>query len=115
MMSLITTFHLIVAFVLIFLVLIQDSKGAMGDMMEWGSNTLFSATGATSFIVKLTRIVALVFAGTCIVLTIMSSRKSDSVVDDYVPTTKSQATSPATEAPKASPTDKGAEETGQTK
>ncbi|PCI27408.1 preprotein translocase subunit SecG [Candidatus Kaiserbacteria bacterium] len=89
MLSIIAGVHLFVAVMLIFLVLIQDSKGAMGGMLGGGgSNTLFGATGATSFIVKITRAVAIIFAGTCIALTILSSNQSTSVIDDYVPTAK---------------------------
>lgn len=92
--------HIVVAVLLIFLVLIQDSKGgAMGGMLGGGSsNTIFGATGAASFLVKLTRYVAILFAGSCIVLTIMSSKKSGSVVDDYVAPAAAQTESiPAAE------------------
>ena len=97
MMSFIAAIHLFVAIALIFLVLIQDSKGAMGGMLGGGgSNTLFGASGATSFIVKLTRFAAIVFAATCIGLTILSSGGSDSVVDGFVPT-PAESAAPATQ------------------
>ena len=90
MITFITLVHLLVAIVLIFLVLIQDSKGgAMGGMLGGGgggSNSLLGATGAASFLVKLTRATAILFAATCIALTIMSSNSGKSVVDDFVPT-----------------------------
>lgn len=100
MTTLISVVHLLAAFILIFLVLIQDSKGAMGGMMGGGgSNTLFGATGATSFIVKLTRAMAIVFAATCIILTVLSSHRSGSVVDSYVP----EAQTPAAQTPAETP------------
>ena len=102
MIELVATVHILVAIVLVFLVLIQDSKGAMGGVLGGGgSNTLFGASGATSFIVKVTRGAAIVFAGTCIALTIMSSNQSGSVVDDYVPTANTESSEPANLAPEA--------------
>lgn len=86
MLTFIAIVHLLVAVVLIFLVLIQDSKGgAMGSMLGGGSsNSLLGATGATSFLVKVTRFVAVIFAATCIALTMMSG-SSKSVIDGYLP------------------------------
>lgn len=98
MTTAISVLHILVALTLIFLVLIQDSKGTMGGMMGGGgSNTLFGATGAASFIVKLTRGVAIIFATTCIILTILSSNRSGSVIDKYVPA--KQAETPTATAP----------------
>ena len=95
MISLIASVHIFVAILLIFFVLIQDSKGAMGGMMGGGggggSNTLFGATGAASFIVKMTRLVAIIFAATCIGLTILSTGGSSSVVDGFVPPAQEKA------------------------
>lgn len=101
MTTFITLLHLIVAVLLIFLVLIQDSKGgAMGGMLGGGgSNSLLGATGATNFLVKLTRAIAIVFAATCIALTIMSSQKSDSVVDGYIPPAETNTAPAKTESP----------------
>ena len=87
MITFLAVVHILVAFLLIFLVLIQDSKGgAMGGLMGGGnSSSLLGATGATTFMVKVTRIVAVIFAGTCIALTMISSNSSKSVIDGYIP------------------------------
>jgi len=81
--TIVATFHILVAVFLILLVLIQDSKGGAG-MFGGSSNTVMGATGAASFLVKLTRGVAIVFASTCIVLTIMSAKEGKSVIDDVI-------------------------------
>ena len=103
MVTIISLVHILIAVVLVLLVLVQDSKGAMGGMLGGGggggSNSLFGATGAASFIVKVTRYVAVLFAATCIALTIMSTQ-STSVVDDYLPA--------------AAPIEKNVEETATT-
>ena len=87
LLTLVTIVHLVVAFLLICLVLIQDSKGgAMGILGGGGSSeTLFGTGGATSFLVKVTRWTAVVFAGTCITLAYLSTRSHRSVTDDFVP------------------------------
>lgn len=112
MISFISIVHIIIAFSLIGLVLVQDSKegGALG--MGGGSNTIFGATGAQSLAAKLTRVVAILFAISCIILTVLTARQSRSVLEGAVlPTTpvaspEAPATStpnPAEAAPTATP------------
>ncbi len=61
-------FYVIIALALIILVLLQDPKGGGAGIFGGGGggNTLFGATGATSFIVKATRWMAVLFA-VCVV------------------------------------------------
>lgn len=60
-------FYILVALALIGLVLLQDPKGGSAGVFGGGGGgqSLFGATGATSFIVKATRLVAVLF-GLCI-------------------------------------------------
>lgn len=83
METLVAVVHILVALVLIVLVLVQDSKsGSIGGAFGGGgSNSVFGATGATTLAQKMTRYTAIVFAGTCIMLTIYSSRTHKSVLD----------------------------------
>ena len=84
MVSVLAIAHIILSVFLIVLVLIQDPKGgAAGGMFGGGggSNSLFGATGAPSFLARLTRWVAVVFAASCIAMTIFIKPKSDSVLD----------------------------------
>jgi preprotein translocase subunit SecG len=62
MISALVVFYFLVAFCLIVLVLLQDPKGNGAIFGGGGSQSLFGATGATSFIVKATRLVAILFA-----------------------------------------------------
>lgn len=111
MMTLVAVAHIFVAILLIGLVLIQDSKGggAMGLGGGGGSNSLLGATGAQTLAAKLTRWVAVLFAGTCIALTVMTASHSTSVVDSLpaqaptapmeTPVETAPATTPAETAP----------------
>ncbi|OFZ18760.1 MAG: preprotein translocase subunit SecG [Bdellovibrionales bacterium RBG_16_40_8] len=96
MILFISIIHIVVALLLIVMVLIQDSKGggAFG-MGATGSNQVFSATGAANFLVKATRWLAVLFAFSCIALTYITTRKTDSVTDDYIPAAASTPVAPA--------------------
>lgn len=100
MLTLVTVIHLILAVCLITLVLMQDSKGggAFGMGSTGGSQSLFGSTGAANFLVKSTRWVAALFAGTCIFLSYMTVQKQESVVDGFVPPAVEAPAAPATES-----------------
>lgn len=89
MFTFLTIIHMFVAVFLILFVLLQDSKGgAMGSLGGGasGSNSVFGSTGASSFLVKATRVVAILFAATCIILTVktvsLAGKSGPSVIDD---------------------------------
>lgn len=108
--------HIIAALVLIVLVLIQDSKsnGALGmGGGSSGSNSLLGATGAQSLASKMTVWAAIIFALTCLSLSVMTSSRTKSVVDSLplpisAPATDSAsgaaAPTPATSEATATPT-----------
>lgn len=107
MMNFISALHILVALALIGLVLLQDSKGggALG-IGGGGSNSLLGATGAQTLAAKLTRIVAIIFALTCIGLTVLTVRQTRSVIDNTVlppapATAPAEAQAPAESAPTA--------------
>ena len=84
MVSIMAISHIILSVFLVLLVLIQDPKGgAAGGMFGGGggSNSLFGATGAPTFLARLTRWVAVIFAASCIAMTIFIKPKSNSVLD----------------------------------
>lgn len=103
MLTLVTVVHLILALSLITLVLLQDSKGggAFGMGSSGGSQSLFGSTGAANFLVKSTRWIAALFAGTCIFLSYLTVQKTESVIDGFVPPPAAEATA-TTEAPQSS-------------
>lgn len=88
-MTLVSILHIALALVVIVLVLIQDSKGGgMGGAFGGSSssaNSLLGATGAPTFLAKLTRYVVVGFAVTSIILTNLSSNKGKSALDGLPP------------------------------
>lgn len=85
MTSALIVFYVFIAISLIALVLLQDPKGGGGALFGGGGGkSLFGATGATSFIVKATRVVAVLFA-LCVVginYTLMQGNNSSAVDSD---------------------------------
>ena len=83
MISALVVFYFLVALCLIILVLLQDPKGNGAIFGGGGSQSLFGATGATSFIVKATRLVAILFA-ICVIginYMLMSANTKSAVYD----------------------------------
>jgi preprotein translocase subunit SecG len=78
MLTALTIAHIVISLILILMVLIQDSKGdASGLLGGSGGQSLFGATGATSFIVKATRTMAALFALCCIGLAYLTSNQAN--------------------------------------
>lgn len=98
METFVTVLHIVVALVLIVLVLVQDSKsdGMGGAFGGGGSNSVLGATGAATLAQKMTTWISVVFAMTCISLTIYSTRPAKSVIDTVAPTSQ-----PAPQVPQA--------------
>jgi len=85
MIIFLTIIHLLVCFFLIFIVLIQSSKGAeLGAAFGGSSQTLFGSRGAATLLSKLTTISAVVFMVTSLLLA-MAAVKGGSVVKKAVP------------------------------
>lgn len=102
MVSVLAFVHIILCVFLIVLVLIQDPKGgAAGGMFGGSSNSLFGATGAPTFMAKLTRWIAVLFASFCIIMTISIKPRSSSVLDNVKVPTKT--TQPAQEEMEPAP------------
>lgn len=107
--------HIVVALVLIALVLIQDSKsdGALGMGGSSGSNSLLGATGAQTLAGKMTVWAAIIFAVSCLTLSVLTASKTKSVVDNMplptAPVTAPVQTAPADAAAPAAATAPAAE------
>ena len=85
MIIFLTIIHLLVCFFLIFIVLIQSSKGAeLGAAFGGSSQTLFGSRGAATLLSKLTTISAVVFMVTSLLLAMVSVR-GGSVVKKTAP------------------------------
>ena len=92
MYTLVLVIHLLVCLFLIFIVLIQSSKGAeMGAAFGGGSSqTLFGSRGAGTIFTKLTTISAIVFMLTSLSLAILSINRGSIMMN--TPTTEIPAT-----------------------
>jgi len=98
MITFVAIIHIIACLGLIGLVLIQDSKGGGVFTSQSSSNSVLGAGGATTLAQTMTKVVAGVFAITCIVLSIMSASASKSVIDStpVIPTTTTAPAQPST-------------------
>jgi preprotein translocase subunit SecG len=98
MTILLTIIHVVVSFFLIFIVLIQSSKGSeMGAAFGGSSQTLFGSRGAATFLSKLTTVSAIVFMITSLLLAIVSV-KGGSVVKRALPV-EQKSTLPVQQGP----------------
>ncbi len=107
MLTFLVVVHVTVCVLLIALVLLQDPKGgAAGGIFGGSSNSLLGATGATSFLTRLTRGVAITFGVLCILLVWTLKRNTGSVLDTIqlpVPPPSTAPAVPGTTNPGANP------------
>ncbi len=101
MMTVIAIIHVVVCLLLIALVLLQDPKnsGAGGVFGGGGTSSLLGATGAVTFLTRLTRYSAIVFGVTCLVLTLLSRPDSGSVIDTVPAGTTTAPGAPVPQTP----------------
>lgn len=111
MLTFISILHIVVALFLILLVLIQDSKGGGLGVMSGGSQSILGATGADNIVAKATRWTGLLFAITCIALTVYNAQGTRSVLDG-IPASALPA-APAAPADATAPVTAPAENTGK--
>ena len=104
--------HVVLAFILIFLVLMQHGKGAdAGAAFGSGaSSTVFGSRGSGSFLTKLTTTIAVAFFATSLGLAYISAHKSEesSIIDAF----EQQGSDPAVQdgLPPVGSTESGASE-----
>lgn len=91
----ISIIHILTACLIVLLILMQDSKGGGFSLGGGSSNTLFGTSGASHFLVKTTRWLALIFAITSLTLSSLNTGDQKSVLDDYE--TKSKTENPLSE------------------
>jgi len=96
MITLLTIIHILACLFLIFVVLIQSSKGAeLGAAFGGSSQTLFGSRGAATFLSKVTTVVAAVFMITSLVLSIIASRGTSVVKKSPQPPAQTVPQEPA--------------------
>lgn len=99
MMTLLAIIHIIACIGLIVLVLLQDSKGGGVFTSQATSTSVLGAGGATSLAQTMTKVLAGIFALTCIGLSILSARGERSVVDSMPAAAATAAQTPLTTSP----------------
>jgi preprotein translocase subunit SecG len=103
--------HVLVAFIMIGVILLQSGKGAeIGAAFGGSSQTVFGARGASTLLSKLTAISAAIFMVTSLSLAILSKQRNYSSplgLDKPVPTQTAPA-APATQGAPTVPTAPGA-------
>jgi preprotein translocase subunit SecG len=86
--------HVLVAFIMVGVILLQSGKGAeIGAAFGGSSQTVFGARGANTFLGKLTAVSATIFMVTSLSLAIMSKQRN------YSPASAPAAPSPASDSP----------------
>jgi preprotein translocase subunit SecG len=103
MITFLAVVHIIACLGLVGLVLIQDSKGGGVFPSQSSSSSVLGASGATSLAQTMTKVIAGVFAVTCIALSVMSAHSSKSVVDSMTPAAAAAAATPEAAATTATP------------
>lgn len=92
MFTFVVVLHVLVCLFLIFIILIQSSKGAeMGAAFGGSSQTLFGSRGAATVLSKVTTVAAILFMLTSLSLAIFSVRRES--VMSSVPVKESPASS----------------------
>lgn len=81
MSTLVVIIHVLVCLALIFIVLLQQGKGAgIGAAFGGSSQTVFGSTGAAPFLAKLTAVAAILFMVTSLGLTFLGRQKEASIM-----------------------------------
>lgn len=85
-MNLLLTLHVLITILLIGIILLQRSESGGGIMGggSGGGNNMFTARGAANLLTRITAVLAVLFIGNCILMTIVTSaqiRQASSLLD----------------------------------
>ena len=101
MFILVTVIHVVICFLLIMIVLLQSGRGAdMGAAFGGSSQTIFGSSGPTTFLGKMTTIIATVFMLTSLWLAYFAVHKAPSVMEGIVVPPAVEQTLPPSESGK---------------
>jgi len=103
--TLVLAVHIVVAFALILIVLLQSGKGAnIGAAFGGSSQTVFGSRGPAGFMSKLTTAAAIIFMLTSLTLSIISAgERKVTILDDVVPPPAAEEPAPQAEQPVETP------------
>lgn len=77
--------HIVICVILIAVILFQEGKSGGLVSVSDTSQSMFGARGATSFLTKLTSVIAVVFMVSSLFLAFNSAPDNSSIASDYVP------------------------------
>jgi preprotein translocase subunit SecG len=108
--TILTILHVLVAFVMVGVILLQSGKGAeIGAAFGGSSQTVFGSRGAGTFLSKMTAVAATIFMVTSLVLAILSKQEkySSTIGLDRPssPTETPASSTPASPVPAPSPSE----------
>lgn len=106
MIYFISIVHALTCVFIVLFVLLQDPKGGVLGSLGGGSRAFFGAEGASPFLVKVTKWLAVVFACSSFYLSYISSQKDKSVVTQEL----SEELTPTAPSGKPEPTSSSQEE-----
>jgi preprotein translocase subunit SecG len=82
MTTFVTVIHVIVSVLLVGSVLLQSGKGAtQGGMLGGSSQTIFGSSGGANVLTKTTSVLAALFMGTSLTLTVLGSAANKSLFE----------------------------------
>jgi preprotein translocase subunit SecG len=92
MYTVVLTLHIAICLTMIFFILLQKSKGTeMGAAFGGSSQTIFGSAGATTFLNKLTTVVAVLFMFTCLFLAHNTVPRQKTIMMEQKPITQKAA------------------------
>ena len=117
METFVTVVHVFVALFMILVVLIQGgNSGGVGAAFGGGNSSgLFGASGANTFLTRLTYGAATLFMVTSILLTVLQGHAGKTGLMQKLETTTTPTTAPGTTAPAAQPAEPAAAQPAETK
>lgn len=107
MFAFILTVHIIVCIIMVLIVLLQQGKGAEVGAVFGSSEAIFGTTGPTTFLGKMTAVLAVIFMLTSIGLTYLSAHRTAGSVMESAPITRPRPTQAGPPVPAPPPEKKG--------
>ncbi len=109
MQTITTVVHIVTAFLLVVVVLLQAGKGAEISASFGGSSqTVFGTAGGANFFTRFTSGLAFIFVVSSVLLTRMNAVARTSVMEGLAPSVPPAATQPVAPAQPAAPAEKAA-------
>ena len=105
MIYLISIIHALTCIFIVLFILLQDPKGGVLGSLGGGASgkSFFGSEGASPFLVRVTKWLAIIFACSSFYLSYVSSQKDSSVMKKALPVEQNQPQNTKTEKPPSNP------------